>query len=392
VDNIGFYYTTKFRLRPALSMNETRQLLIVGSMSSGTSQVAHDLREFLQLEVGHEDSDTTQYAVRDGTVSWFHGIRFLDRSEPQERITTLVDICNVAWRIHSWDKIQWNYPWSNYGTDLILFGPTNFSVPHFHPNFRKAYLQACQQTIFQELGCELTKSCRGAPFQRILLQTRQPWRIVTSLVIKYCQGGEWDAPTSLLLLFQAIYPNYAHVWFPTTKNNSSQEEPVDGMIKLKHCSDQMATYGYLWYNNLLDAFEKLSRQETTNRPGECESSLNYRVYPIENTTICQVASMAGFDILQDRQNGCNDNLVIYTPNIQPVHEFCLENGDASFGNTENQFNSRNRIYSGSSTDGNVVSHGQEQKLDIATVREMIPDHTRVMIDELALRMGYVNVW
>jgi hypothetical protein len=86
-----------------------------------------------------------------------------------------------------------------------------------------------------------------------------------------------------------------------------------------------------------------------------------------------------------------DVWVIYPPNIRRVQKFCLENATVSFGNTENQFNSRNRIKVGSSKKTIAISRDhQEQKLDIATAREMIPETTRARIDALTLRMGYVK--
>eukprot|EP00535_Pseudo-nitzschia_heimii_P006283 CAMPEP_0197195038 /NCGR_PEP_ID=MMETSP1423-20130617/30336_1 /TAXON_ID=476441 /ORGANISM="Pseudo-nitzschia heimii, Strain UNC1101" /LENGTH=185 /DNA_ID=CAMNT_0042648573 /DNA_START=176 /DNA_END=730 /DNA_ORIENTATION=+ len=66
-------------LRPAFRSVDARQVLVVGTMSSGTTQVAHELRSKIDLEIGHENSETLWSFVRDGTVSWFHGIRFLPR-------------------------------------------------------------------------------------------------------------------------------------------------------------------------------------------------------------------------------------------------------------------------------------------------------------------------
>jgi hypothetical protein len=66
--------------RPAVGLMDPRQVLILGSMSSGTSSMALALQDELQLEVGHEDSDTLWKFVRDGTVSWFHGIRYWPKS------------------------------------------------------------------------------------------------------------------------------------------------------------------------------------------------------------------------------------------------------------------------------------------------------------------------
>lgn len=387
LDQTGMY-STEYRLRPALGMNETRQLLIVGSMSSGTTQVTHDLVDLLGLEVGHEDSDTTWYPVRDGTVSWFHGIRFLNRTtDPQERMRTLVDICKVSWRIYSSDKIQWNHPWSNYGSELVLFGPTSFSKPHFHPSFKEAYLQTCQQTIFQELGCELTKSCKGAPFQKFLLQTRHPWRIVTSLVTKYCGGGEREAPKTLRMLFQALYPSKSRVWFPEESSHQIAN-PKDADRTLKHCADQMGLYVSLWYRDMLDSFGKLREIDEGSSTVHIKAASNYRIYPIESTTICQVAAMAGLDV--DANSGDD---IVYQPNMERVAEFCQKNPNTLFGNTQNQFNSKNNANETVETlssrgSSEVDSSVQEQKLDVSTVRFAMNDDIAGTIDRLARILGY----
>ena len=65
--------------RPALGVHDPRQLLIVGTMGSGTTQKAAELSA-LGLEFGHEMSDSRERQVRDGTVSWAHGLRFLRRN------------------------------------------------------------------------------------------------------------------------------------------------------------------------------------------------------------------------------------------------------------------------------------------------------------------------
>jgi len=81
------------QLRPAISETDSRQLLIVGAMSSGTKQVAADLNKHLALEVGHEEQDASWNFVRDGTVSWFHGLRFLPAPEGEEKAQAYRKIC-----------------------------------------------------------------------------------------------------------------------------------------------------------------------------------------------------------------------------------------------------------------------------------------------------------
>ena len=67
------------RPRPAVQLTDPRQVLIVGSISSGTTQVSADLKKQFGLEIGHENAESSWSFVRDGTVSWFHGIRYIPR-------------------------------------------------------------------------------------------------------------------------------------------------------------------------------------------------------------------------------------------------------------------------------------------------------------------------
>ena len=65
-------------LRPAVyGTNTPRQVLIVATPGSGTVQMSTELRTKLSLEIGHESTDAAWEFTRDGSVSWFHGIRFL---------------------------------------------------------------------------------------------------------------------------------------------------------------------------------------------------------------------------------------------------------------------------------------------------------------------------
>ena len=61
--------------------------------SSGTSQLAAGLQA-LGLEVEHEHSDSRWAFCRDGTVSWFHGTRFLP-GKPREE--SLRRVCSKWW-------------------------------------------------------------------------------------------------------------------------------------------------------------------------------------------------------------------------------------------------------------------------------------------------------
>jgi hypothetical protein len=56
-------------LRPAVRLTDERQVLILGSMGSGTQQVSEALRKLLKVEISHEFSNAESYFARDGTVS-----------------------------------------------------------------------------------------------------------------------------------------------------------------------------------------------------------------------------------------------------------------------------------------------------------------------------------
>jgi hypothetical protein len=138
----------------------------------------------------------------------------------------------------------------------------------------------------------------------------------------------------------------------------------------------MASYVHLWYNDLLDSFDALHQQEPET----------FHTYHIEDTSICHVAAMAGLDVSGGSFKSSQvHDLIVYPPNIEKVKEFCLSNHHVRFGNTQNQFNSRNND---EESTGASFSAKQEQKLDMKTVRQVVTEKTAKRIDELAVRMEY----
>jgi thiamine pyrophosphokinase len=47
-------------LRPAVPMNERRQVLILGAIGSGTQQITESLSKIMKLEIAHENTNTLQ--------------------------------------------------------------------------------------------------------------------------------------------------------------------------------------------------------------------------------------------------------------------------------------------------------------------------------------------
>ena len=256
------------RLRPAVSITDERQMLVVGTMSSGTVQVASDLREQLHLEVGHEVSDADWNFVRDGTVSWFHGIRFM---EPLE----LKDLA-----------LRWSMLCVNY-TENMGFHPNMYksSACSGRKKWGKCWSRACLDILRNEWGCATTQDCE-TPFRTSLLQVRHPMKTLESLVTKFCKGG----------LNGTIHPSfvtYASALFP------------DHDYEQDSCIEATAHY-LLEYNQvLMKAYS---------------NGLINEMYRVEETSPCEVARMAG---LSERES------TVFAPNFDKVALLCQDSTSAA---------------------------------------------------------------
>mmetsp|Transcript_18951 Transcript_18951/g.46937 ORF Transcript_18951/g.46937 Transcript_18951/m.46937 type:complete len:414 (+) Transcript_18951:67-1308(+) len=245
-------------MRPAVTLSDARQVLILGSMSSGTSSIVADLRGVHNLEVGHEDADTTWKFVRDGTVSWFHGIRYMPTTDHADKVVKIAKTCAVSWIITS-KSIS-----GNHGFGPTLFGNPDYECSFWHPNFKKCYLSSCHKALLREFGCALEPEGCQTPYQKTLLQTREPWKIIASLSAKYCyKDGKID---------DSAYPETLQSLLTSVGWVSSNDSPLP-------CATQMMEYVVNYYNTILEA----------------SKSLDITVYPIENASLCDVARMAGLD-------------------------------------------------------------------------------------------------
>lgn len=163
-------------MRPAVHLQDKRQVLILGSMSSGTSHTAYLLSRY--LEVGHEDADTAWKFVRDGTVSWFHGIRYWNVSNTTNRTRSIENICRAQYLF--------------YASNTLSFGPTLFGTPDYpcpwweqSPKIpSQCYQAACRKALEREYACGGDEAGCTTPFQTTLLQAREPYKIVASLTAK----------------------------------------------------------------------------------------------------------------------------------------------------------------------------------------------------------------
>lgn len=264
------------QLRPAISVTDERQLLIVGTMSSGTVQVAHELSQKLGLEVGHEVSNADWSFVRDGTVSWFHGIRFLPPIELKEVVTKWSLLCGLT-----------NYT-ENMGFHPNMYTSTKCSS---RQKWSKCWSHACLSLLEQEWGCAYKDQGCTTPFHSSLLQVRNPMHVISSLVTKFCQGG-------LNGTMHSSFTTYAKALFPHTyMDNTAHYSCIEA-----------ASHYILEYNTaLLKAHD---------------AGLISQVYRIEETSPCDVARMAGlFD----------EKTTVYPPNFNKIDIIC-NNADNSAAN------------------------------------------------------------
>ena len=177
-----------------VALGDARQLLVVGTQSSGTTQMSASLRA-IGMEVAHESSETQWEFARDGTISWFHGIRFLPRSSSSLR-ESVGYICRG--------------PIRNVG-----FHPSLYRTPRRGCSYRvlwdECWAHECTDLLSREWGCAYDATCE-TPFATSLLQARHPLRTVESLVTKFCTSLDAASPASdaWMGLLRALFPGEAH--------------------------------------------------------------------------------------------------------------------------------------------------------------------------------------
>ena len=180
-------------LRSPVATDSARQLLIVGTQSSGTTGTADELQR-LGLEVSHESSDATWSFARDGTVSWLHGLRFLPRpSDVDEHAASISALCATF-------------------RPSMGFHPAMFRVPRRGCSYRSkwdgCWRAECIDIVAAEWSCALAEG--GArcetPFAASLLQVRHPLRTIESLAVKFCPSLDNAAHPHLTAFLRAILP------------------------------------------------------------------------------------------------------------------------------------------------------------------------------------------
>eukprot|EP00569_Conticribra_weissflogii_P005541 CAMPEP_0171344172 /NCGR_PEP_ID=MMETSP0878-20121228/18816_1 /TAXON_ID=67004 /ORGANISM="Thalassiosira weissflogii, Strain CCMP1336" /LENGTH=458 /DNA_ID=CAMNT_0011847297 /DNA_START=21 /DNA_END=1397 /DNA_ORIENTATION=+ len=256
--------------RPAVGVHSPRQLLIVAPPSSGTVQIQKELKNKLHLEMGHETSDTAWNFVRDGTVSWFHGIRFLSSPPSNEDL------------VRSFTAICGNY------TENMGFHPAAYRVPENRCSYRSkwddCWRKECYAILIEEWGCATRGNCEIG-FRTTLHQVRNPMRTLESLAVKFCVGGLDSG------VVREEFLVYARAMFSKGHDFG------------RYSCIEAVGYFLVEYQNVM--IEARKRGEIAG------------FYRIEDTSACDVAEMAGF---------LDEDRVVYKPNYGKIKKIC-GNGD-----------------------------------------------------------------
>jgi hypothetical protein len=138
----------------------------------------------------------------------------------------------------------------------------------------------CLQFIGREFGCGLTVDACRTPFASVLLLVRHPMHVLQQLVPKICPGN--------VSTTKAMHPavrQMAGVFMPDDTEDST-------------CVATLAMYLLEYHRALLDA----------QKQGRVDAMVQY-----ENTTLCELANMAGFT---------DPSQAVYAPNVDKVTRLC----------------------------------------------------------------------
>uniref|UniRef100_A0A7S4B564 Uncharacterized protein n=1 Tax=Chrysotila carterae TaxID=13221 RepID=A0A7S4B564_CHRCT len=253
--------------RRQISSTDARQFLIIGTMGSGTTQMALQLRR-LGLEVAHESSDARITRCRDGTVSWAHALRFVP---PHPRVAN--GLCAApldgAWGPGMYDTS---------GVMQCLRWPSGSG-----DYWDGCWENACRKLVADELGCFVTDpsstrtsnaSTNGAPsapasisrgrcktpYAMTLLQVRHPLHTIASQIAAFCDGldtASAAAASTQLRALNALMP-------------PPQHEPS---VDRGECTRR---FGWAWVR-----YHHIARPHA------------HAVYQVEQTSACEILRLAG---------------------------------------------------------------------------------------------------
>lgn len=272
-------------LRPAFQADDVRQVLILGPEMAENKYVTVGMASPLRLEIVLEGFDAQNYYCRDGTVSWFQLMRFL------EPLTA--DSKNKEARFGAWKElcIDRNH------TFIEMFHPKEYAPSECDSYYAlhkwsDCWSKECLSLVKSLWACENdeVKAC-PQQFSRILHQVRHPMRSIETLKAGICPHPE----------LQNSFLNVVAGFFPDRDWSSMP------------CLNAMA-----WY--LVDFHHLLMKAR--------EAGLVHGLFQIENTSPCEVAKMAGF---------VDEETALYAPNSKKTTRACRDDDVNVYAQSKDTF-------------------------------------------------------
>ncbi|KAL3806401.1 hypothetical protein ACHAXA_000687 [Cyclostephanos tholiformis] len=267
-------------LRPAMRGYDTpRQFLVVSSPMSMTHLTSGALRDVLRLEVGHETTTDASWAfVRDGSTSWMHGIRYMNRpnNDDGELVRSVSRICNAERDAH--------IHMGNFHPRF--FGPSRLNCKG--DGWDTCWRNECFLALLDEWGCGASTTVKNKNeggggcrivFARSIHQVRNPMHVLEDLVSAHCVGGlEGVVAEPFLLYASALFPDHDYY--------------VDS------CIEATGTFLVSYLEAMMDARQR----------GDIDA-----YYRIENSSVCDVARAAGL---------MSPDTTVYMPNHVRIDRIC----------------------------------------------------------------------
>jgi len=256
-------------LRPAVRVTDERQVLVLGSLGSGTLQLATKLNQIFYMEIKHESVNAETDFVRDGTVSSLLGIRYAPRNVENHLAARMIDSLCVN-----------RTKGSAAGFKPKHYVPSNCSSISFtFKKWTKCNTAECLMYLKDEWGCALHGTCL-TPFRRVLHMVQHPIRTLQELQAKACPG---NAKT-----VHPVFRQYATVFFDDTTWTS--------------CLEALAWYVVNFHQAMIAARKQ---------------GLIHDSFQSEKESLCGIVRRAGF---------LDASRVVYEPNVEKLGKLCDEDG------------------------------------------------------------------
>ena len=254
-------------IRPSVRLDDRRQVLLLAPMSSLPKQLEAGMRDLLGLEFTSETTNTQSFFSRDGTVSSWLAVQYLDPL-PNARDTAKV-------------------------VSRLCLNRTNGLTETFHPRYyrpsnctlwspKRCAWDECIHMVQGQWGCQ--GDC-ATSFVHTITVAQHPIRTIQEIAFKVCPNNQLQP--------HPIFKSLAGPW------NIGMEDDAS-------CLDQIANYVLGFYATL-----KRARQE---------GWISSTILQVEEASFCDVAETAGFlDPFQ----------VVYGPNEERLQTKCGSKDESS---------------------------------------------------------------